>query len=481
MSTHRPFLISMMIVALAMCAQAQESTVPALPDTPAGRRVAACIQAFNSEGDSAMRAFLSGNVSPADLQQRPIDARLGVYHQMKSNLGTIEIRRVLSSDDSSVSVVIRGSSGEWRQMTFLFSQDAAKSLRGIRAEDTEPLDRGGASGPAASAPSPGTETELVARVQSYLDGLSKSDDFSGVVAIAHAKDLVFQNACGLASKAGGLPNRENTIFNLGSINKVFTQVAIGQLLDRGLLKLDEPIVRYLPDYPNQEAAKKVTVRQLLSMTSGIGDFFGPEFAAAPKDRIRQLSDYLPFFASKPLEFEPGTSRRYSNGGYIVLGLIIQKVSGEDYYVYVRNNIFRPAGMQNSDWYSIDESVANRATGYTRENRAAPSSNERGDNTRFLPARGSSAGGGYSTAGDLLKFSLALQSGALRIPDFSQNEGAKRSGFPGLGIAGGSPGVNAALEIEPETGYTVIVLSNYDPPSAEKVAKQIRQWLRTVKS
>ena len=480
MSAIRSSLSSILVLALALCAWAQQPSASALPDTPAGQRVASYIKAFNSEGDAAMRAFLSANVAPADLQQRPIEARLDVYHQMKSNLGTIEIRRVLSSDDNSVAVIIRGSTGEWRQITFLFSQDAAKTLRGIRVEDTEPLDKGLASAPAQAAPPPTTEKEFSARVQDYVDGLSKSDEFSGVVVVAHARDLVFHHSWGLASKSNGVPNREDTKFNLGSINKVFTQIAIGQLFDRGQLKLDDPIARYLPDYPNQDAAKKITVRQLLNMTSGIGDFFGPEFAAAPKDRIRKLSDYLPFFAAKPLEFEPGTSRRYSNGGYIVLGLLIEKVSGQDYYAYVREHIFRPTGMQNSDWYSVYETVANRATGYTRENRATSSSSERGDNTRFLPARGSSAGGGFSTAGDLLKFSLALQSGALRIPDFGQNEGAKHSGFPGLGIAGGSPGVNAALEVESETGYTVIVLSNYDPPSAEKVARQIRQWLAGIK-
>lgn len=478
MNRHKFSTAAFVLAALSICAFAQEAP-PKLPTTTAGQRVAAFLKAFNS-GDDAMRAYYSENVSADALKQRPMEARLDAYHEMRTNLGSLELRRVISAGETSVEVLIRGTTDEWREMTFLFTEDAEHKLQGIRVEDaerprdsesqanTEPAVRLGAA-------------ELPKQVANYLDGLSKSDDFSGVVMIAHGRDVAFHSAYGMANKAFEAANREDTKFNLGSMCKAFTQIAIGQLIEQGKLHLEDHFGQFLPDYPNKDAAQKVTVRQLLDMTSGIGDFFGPEFAAAPKDKIRTLQDYLPFFAGKPLEFEPGTNRRYSNGAYIVLGLLVEKLSGQDYFSYVREHIFQPAGMRDTDWYPLDDPVSNRAEGYTRESAQASGAKARGTNVYFLPARGSSAGGGYSTAPDLLKFSLALQSGQLRIPDFGQYGKAPVSGFPGIGIAGGSPGVNAALEIDPQSAYTIIVLSNYDPPSAETVVRQIREWVSNLRN
>jgi CubicO group peptidase (beta-lactamase class C family) len=278
-----------------------------------------------------------------------------------------------------------------------------------------------------------------------------------------------------------VPNRLDTKFNLGSINKVFTQIAIGQLAEQGKLSIDDKLGKHLPDYPNREAAEKVTIRQILDMKSGIGDFFGPEYQATPKDRLRTVKDFLPLFASKPLQFEPGTKQQYSNGGYIVLGAIVEKLSGKDYYDYVRENIFKRADMQNTDWYESDIVTTNLASGYTRER---DSKAARRNNFYSRPAKGSPAGGGYSTAPDLLKFVVALREGKLRVPDFRNQQNlpdAKAGRFGGFGIAGGAPGINAALEADEVRGYSIIVMSNYDPPSAEKMARQIRGWISRVKN
>ena len=180
----------------------------------------------------------------------------------------------------------------------------------------------------------------------------------------------------------------------------------------------------------------------------MGDFFGSKFEATPKERLRSLADYLPLFESDPLKFEPGTRHEYSNAGYIVLGLIIEAVSGQDYYAYVREHVFRPAGMADTDSYLADEIVPNRAVSYTKEGGRLRSA------VFQHPARGSSAGGGYSTARDLVRFAAALKSGRLVPPAYaswilSREESAPRAApasgrvSGSLGIAGGSPGVNAA--------------------------------------
>jgi CubicO group peptidase (beta-lactamase class C family) len=228
------------------------------------------------------------------------------------------------------------------------------------------------------------------------------------------------------------------------------------------LSLDDTIGRFLPGYPNRDAAARVTVRHLLDMSSGIGDFFGARYDAADKEKILTLADCLPLFADRPLEFEPGKGNLYSNGGYIVLGLINEKVTGLDYYTYIREHVFKPAGMTDSEWIPKAAEAPNRALGYVREGGAWKT------NYETLPGKGSSAGGGYSTARDLLRSTIALDKG-LYGPAGEEIRG-------GMGIAGGAPGINAALEWMPERGLTIVVMANLSPPAAMRVAQQIRAWL-----
>jgi CubicO group peptidase (beta-lactamase class C family) len=296
------------------------------------------------------------------------------------------------------------------------------------------------------------------------------------------------------------------------MNKMFTKIAIGQLVEKGKLSLDDKLGKFLPDYPNAEAREKVTVRHLVNMSSGIGDFFGPKFRNTPKDSIRHNHDYLKFFAAEPLAFEPGTKEMYSNGGYVVLGEIISASSGMDYYDYVRKNIFEVAGMKYSDWFEADAVVQNVAEGYTKQiedeeaqgqekqtlkgqaNEAAqqqekkPAKKHWRKNIYTRPARGSAAGGGYATAEDLLRFGRALYE--CRLVGETWTNWVFTNEEPGstkidrsrwsLGIAGGAPGINAMLELDGQTGYTVIVLANYDPPVARDIARMAGRYLQAVK-
>jgi D-alanyl-D-alanine carboxypeptidase len=399
---------------------------------------------------------------------------------MRANLGELQLRRVIQAGENQITGLFQTTKGGLVEIGFQFEPDAPHRFLGLRVEDAE----GPQDVPEDKTPAAQTEAQVIALIESRLNELSAADEFSGAVLLGKGDKIVFQKACGLASQEYNIPNRIDTRFNLGSINKTFTQVAVGQLVEQGKLSFDDKLGRHLPDYPNRDAAEKVTIRHLLDMSSGIGDFFGPQFEAMSKSQLRTLRDFLPLFASQPLRFEPGSKRQYSNGGYIVLGAIIEKVSGQDYYDYVRDHIFKPAGMQNSEWYEADKPTVNVASGYTQQRAEA---GKRRNNIYSRPARGTSAGGGYSTAEDLLKYSLALQSGKLRLPNFressaastQQPSGSKASGFGGLGIAGGAPGINAVLEANTGSGYTLVVMSNYDPPSAEQFAKQIRAWLARI--
>ncbi|HXG92243.1 MAG TPA: serine hydrolase domain-containing protein [Blastocatellia bacterium] len=467
---------------------AQSSGSVRLPDTEAGRRVGEYIKAFNT-GEEAIRAFIASNVSKEGLERRSLDERLNIYREMRSNMESITPRRIIETSESRITILFETKRGDWFEIGFLFEPQSPHYLQGLRVEDAEPPDASPTKTDGKTSTAPMTQSELVSAVENYLDELARNDKFSGVVLLTDAnRKVIFQKSYGFANKTYNAPNRIDTKFNLGSINKTFTKVAIGQLMEQGKLALTDTIGKHLPDYPNRQAAEKVTIEQLLDMTSGIGDFFGEKFAATPKDRIRKINDYFQFFASEPLQFEPGTNRRYSNGGYVVLGAIIEKVSGQSYYDYVREHITRLAGMTSTDYFELDQLPPNTATGYTL--RAGSANGERRANIYTLPARGSSAGGGYSTAEDLLKFIAALESNKLlkaetmlqMFPGLAKWKGAgNRSQDGGFGVAGGSPGVNAEIDIEFGNGYAYIVLSNYDPPIAETVGKQIRALLARVKN
>jgi D-alanyl-D-alanine carboxypeptidase len=321
------------------------------------------------------------------------------------------------------------------------------------------------AGAQSTRPSPISQAELVRRLSSSVDSLAKAGQFSGVALLAKDGVPIFQRAYGMADRERGVANNPETAFNLGSINKVFTQIAILQLRAAGKLDLDSTLATYWPDYPNKEVAQKITIRQLLRHTSGIGGNIFDAPAGGKRNDIRSLRDYLPLFVNQPLQFEPGRRNAYSNAGYVVLGLLIERLSGEDYYTYVREHIFEPGRMTRTGSFAVDSLPPNTAIGYTRGDEHALSTAPLRPNTRNLPGRGSSAGGGYSTAQDLVGFLQALRE--QRIP----------SGMPAsLGIAGGSGGMNASVEGDLPGGYDLIVLANLDPPAAERIAGMVRDWL-----
>ena len=317
----------------------------------------------------------------------------------------------------------------------------------------------GAQEPTTPASSPLSEAGLVQRLGATLDSLAARDEFSGVVLLARQGTPVFQRAYGFADRESKRPNDVETAFNVGSINKLFTGIAIRQLSAEGKVQLDSSLAVYWPDYPNADVARRVTIRQLLQHRSGIG---GDIFAAPPgktRDDLRHNNDFLQLFASRPLDFEPGSQQRYSNAGYVVLGALVERLSGKDYYDYVRERIYRPAAMSRTGAWRPDSLPPNTARGYTRRSGSLE------PNTALLPGRGSAAGGGYSTAQDLMRLVQAMRDGKLR-----------EAPPPGIGIAGGAPGLNAAVDGDLPGGYDLIVLANLDPPAATRVARTVRGWL-----
>jgi len=261
-----------------------------------------------------------------------------------------------------------------------------------------------------------------------------------------------------------------------------------QLVQAGKLGLNDPLGKYLTTYPNKDVATKVTIHHLLTHTGGTGDIFTPEYEAHRLE-LRTLQDYVKLYGNRGLKFEPGSRWEYSNYGFILLGVVIEKVSGQSYYDYVREHIYQPAGMTSTASEPEEQAVANRSIGYTRMDGGTGWQ----PNTDTLPYRGTSAGGGYSTAEDLLSFANALRQGKLLNAQYTELLTAGKVDTPNgryaygffdhvingarcFGHGGGAPGMNGDLEICPGSGYVVAVLANMDPQAASRISDFISNRL-----
>jgi CubicO group peptidase (beta-lactamase class C family) len=193
-----------------------------------------------------------------------------------------------------------------------------------------------------------SDRQIAREMDSFMKRLSKADVFSGVVELAKNGVPVFQAAYGRANKESGIANRIDTRFNLASMHKMFTAVAIAQLVERGQLSYEDPLAKFLPDFPDAESAKKIKIKNLLSHTSGLSMWWTPRSPQPTKSPTTIDEIIATISPDEKLQFEPGTYYQYSNTGFLVLGKVIEKVTGMTYYEYVRDNIYKPGGMENTD-------------------------------------------------------------------------------------------------------------------------------------
>jgi D-alanyl-D-alanine carboxypeptidase len=437
------------------------------PDTPAARQLHAWLDAFNSGDRATLLAFLEKNY-PDDSK------RIDGLVRFRAMTGGFELKKLEKSDDTHSSAILKEHSSDQ------FAQLAIEVDPG-EPHQIKKLDLNAIPTPAEFALPRMREDQAIAALRSEIDSQVAADRFSGAVLVGKNGKTVFSGAYGLADREKKIKNELNTRFRIGSMNKMFTAVATLQLVQAGKLKLTSPLGEYLTDYPNKDLASKVTIHNLLTHTGGTGDFFGPEF---DKHRLelRTLQDYVKLYGDRGLAFEPGSKWEYSNYGFLLLGVVIQKVSGEDYYDYVRKHVFAPAGMTSTDSLPEDQAVSQRSVGYTRRG---------GDawrpNNDTLPYRGTSAGGGYSTVEDLQRFADALLNHKLLDVHYTDlltsgkvdtGGGDKyaygfmernQGGVLSFGHGGGAPGMNGDLTIYPRSVYVVAVLANLDPPAAQRIA------------
>lgn len=309
-------------------------------------------------------------------------------------------------------------------------------------------------------------------LNTYTSAAARVDLFSGVVAVARGPLVVGTQGYGEASKEFGVPNTPSTRMLVGSINKMFTAVGILQLVEQGRLSLDDPVAAHLPGILTAEVEGVVRIKHLLTHTSGLGNvLFTADMQQRNRADFRYLADYLPLLKDQKLAFAPGTRWRYSNANFLVLGAILEKVSGLPYDDYLAARVFGPAGMTESGPLELDRVPKGIAFGYERDfNRAVPG----WKSDRYAQVvRGTPAGGGYSTAADLVRFVHALRTHRLLSPASTEamltpkpelNSPAYGYGTeifdPGLvGHTGGGPGTGAHVQFNVAGDLTVVVLGN----------------------
>jgi CubicO group peptidase (beta-lactamase class C family) len=341
-----------------------------------------------------------------------------------------------------------------------------------------------AAAPAVAQPR-ASHPGLIDRFEAGLARLAADGLFSGTVVIARDGVPLLEQAHGRADRASATPVTAATRFNVGSMNKMFTAVAVLQLARAGRLSLDGRLIEVLPSYPNAAVARRVTIHQLLTHTAGVGDFL-MKMLAAPAREYQRLEDYLPYFVDDSLAFEPGARWAYSNGGYLILGLVIEALTGQPYGELIRDSVLAPARMTGTGFQrSATAREEVYATNYSRMR--SPDGVER----EFrVPGHGGPAGGGYSTASDLVRFAHALRSGILLDSVWTERlisgkvdlapGGSHRyaygffsedlAGLSLVGHGGGGPGINGELTLYRGTGYTIAVLANIDPPAATNVKR-----------
>ena len=331
---------------------------------------------------------------------------------------------------------------------------------------------------AMAAQAPCSAPDFAKLADAAVAPFTEADSFSGTVLVAVDGKPVFRKAYGLANREWNIANTPDAKFRIGSITKQFTATAILQLAEQGRLSIDDPVSKYYPAAP--AAWSKITIRHLLTHTSGI-----PTYTALPGFFDRQArmpfkpEELVKLTQDKPLDFEPGSQYAYDNSGYVLLGVIVEKASGQPYAKYLQDHIFGPLGMHDTGFDSNQAIIARHASGYNVGPNGAV-------NAAFLDMSVPfSAGSLYSTVDDLLIWDQALyaakplkaESLKAMFTDYGHKYGFgfqidSKWDHPRIAHGGGINGFITEFERYPQDRLTVVVLSNIENPAPNTIAPRL---------
>lgn len=444
----RPVSFPRLIVAAALLL----ATSATLAKPPAEVAFDEWLAAFNSNDRGKMRAF---NERRFDDPEHNLDYLLDSREET-GGLDVIDIER--NEPKILMALTRERNFPAYRRVTVSLDQGSGMKLEDVRQD-----------------PQRMPQDDALKALDAFATHLAETDRFSGVLVIEQNGKRLYAKAFGLADRDNGIPVRLDTPFLFASQGKMFTAVAVLQLVHAGKLGLDEPLGRYLTGYPNKEMAK-VTIRQLLSHQGGTGDIgvLQPE-EGGNRAWVRTIDDLIKLNGNRAPSFPPGSAFEYSNYGFVLLGAVLEKISGQSYYAYLDEHVFGPAGMTATRYPDL-EHMSGIARGYTRQpdGKLIPSADQ-------LPWRGTPAGGGVTTVDDEVRFVEALTAGKL-VPLPLLSEAIKQQtdwygygfissgpeAFPHWGHGGGAAGNSAALSVYPTNNMTMACLSNRDPPVCDRL-------------
>ena len=442
-----------------------------VPFTPAARQLTRWVETFNAGDRAAWERFAREHYP----SQPTADPDLALREQT-GGLDLLEFEEITATRAVAVAKV---RDAESTGVRIIVDVQAVEPYRivGVGVQPGVVLPSDVARLPASALPD---------AIRVELGRRAAAGHFAGAVVVTSGGKGVFAGAYGLADRERKIPNRINTRFRNGSMNKMFTAVAVLTLVQAGKLSLQDPVGKYVPELQDRSLAA-ATIHQLLTHTGGTGDVFGPEFFEN-RGALREHADYVRLFAARRPLFEPGARWAYSNFGFVLLAAVVERVSGQSYYDYVVAHVYAPAGMSSTGSEPEDRDVERRSIGYMKRPGGVWLSN-----APTLPYRGTGAGGGYTTVEDLTRFAAALTAG--RLLDSLHTEllisgkvdamdGRYAYGFierriggrPSIGHGGNAPGMDGELLIFPSNGYVVAVLSNLDAPAAQYTAEFIANRL-----
>lgn len=315
-----------------------------------------------------------------------------------------------------------------------------------------------------------TDAQIGAALDPWLAGLQRDGVFNGALLVARNGQEIYARAYGERDIATHAALTVDDRFAIASIGKAFTHVAIAQLIQQGRLTPETTIAAIIPDYPNA-TSRTATIQQLINHEGGVADIFGPAFRDAAIDSFTNNHAYYAFVSQRPEMFAPGARQEYCNGCYVVLGEIIERVSGQPYEQYIAEHVFTQAGMTHSGFWRHDQLPAGSAH-FTGRPRGPGTPLE--DVSQFHGVAGSAAGNAYSTARDLLAFDNALREhrllNAALTAQVLRGQAETGRATARIGFAGGAPGVNTL--VFGNGAWTVITLTNYPPPAGETIGSTV---------
>lgn len=437
-------------------------------------------------------AFWRDRLSGAGRDRTPLeafDASMRGVAELTGGVELLDTRAVPSGSRAGTAFLLRARrQGTTRWVRMVRDRDDPTRLFDVAGLPLPaPYDREGPTGPVS-------REQLALEIERRVRYAVERGDFSGA-GLVTAPDgaVIWQGAFDLADADTGRTNTLDTPFHLGSADKSFTALLTGGLIREGRLSLDTPLIEVLPDYPNAAFARACTIDHLLSHTSGLGGLFDRAGydVQAPYQR---MTDMFPAFADQPPAFAPGERAAYSNEGFVVLGAVIEAVSGRSWYDLLAERIHGPVGMTSSGHLRRDEAVGVKAVGQTWPDSDRLGFGPRVRNDHIVGYRGNSCGGGYSTVADMTRYLRALWAGQImpaeQLPDFIT---ARPGGLPqygrgfqsrsvggrtlvGHGGGGARSGIDGYHAVVWETGWTISFLGNNDAPFTGELTRDIGGWL-----